>query len=1105
MKSGLPIVLAFFALATCAKLQAQVINATQTDEIIIDNGASGKADPNDRIRYKVTIQNTGGASGNGVQLNAVPDPRTTFVPGTFRSSPLAVNDTYTCTGNVGINVPAASGVKSNDFDDNLAIATLSVTTPPTNGTVALNNDGSFNYSPNAGFTGTETFTYTLTDGNPVGLPVPLTDVATVTITVSNVIWFVDNSVAGPGTGTVIDPLKSLTTAGTASSAGHVIFFKANGTTASGGITLKNNQYLLGTGHTGGSNLADPGVLPFSLAPHSKPLPAINGVAPTIANLAGGGNGITLASGNTIRGVNVGRCEGTKIFGTAFGTLTIGNTTSPDVALVGNKNALNLTNGAFAATSKFSSINCPDSSNLTLNTVSGSLASGSTTIGGASGTGGISIQNSSATLDFGPTNASALGGVAGVSITNSGTGSVSFSSLVVNASAAGLFASNGGTINIAGTGNTATGRPAIDLTSTSLGAGATFASITSINSGTTGVNLDAVTGALTINGGSITNATGNAFDVNAGTGAISYAGTITNSSSRSVEVTGRTGSSVTFSGNITDTGASTGINVANNSGGTVTFSGAGKSLTTGANTAVTLATNTGATINFSNGGLAISTTSGMGFNATGGGTISVTGSNNTIVSTTGTALNVANTTISNSNLNFRSISANGAANGIVLSATGSSGGLTVTGTGGAGTGGTIQNITNRGVSAVNTINLSLSNMNFTNANTTDGAPCGAANNTGCNAAIHMGTVTNATLSNVNVNGTAQQGVNLNEVNGFQFLNSTIINAGAGGQTEEACLYALNLFGTCAITGSSLTVPAERAAVIYNTSKTLGLTVTGSTFGMNQTQPLGADALEISSFGASNTTIDITSSTFVQPKTNGLQVITENTSVTRLDLQSSTFDPGTGLAAAIDLVTNNTGHIDFNIIGNPSIKAKGINVVNVFANPSSTFHGRINNNTIVHNGGSGAGVRVFANGNGNSRIEIKDNNITAADDYGITVNSQAGTGRLDATITGNTVSISPSGFYVIHALAGNTGSTFSNKVCANVANNTTTAPAGSIGNFQARSSTALHEILLQGGGGSVLANWNANSNLPVAPPAVISQSGSGIFTFGATCLLPTHPLP
>jgi hypothetical protein len=84
-------------------------------------------------------------------------------------------------------------------------------------------------------------------------------------------------------------------------------------------------------------------------------------------------------------------------------------------------------------------------------------------------------------------------------------------------------------------------------------------------------------------------------------------------------------------------------------------------------------------------------------------------------------------------------------------------------------------------------------------------------------------------------------------------------------------------------------------------------------------------------------------------------------------------------------------------------------------------------------------------------------------------------------------------------------FTNKVCANVANNTTTAAPGAIGNFQARAATPTHEILLQGPGPNVIGNWNGNTNTPISPPAVISQSGTGIFTFGATCPLPANPNP
>ncbi|MCC6280247.1 MAG: cadherin-like domain-containing protein, partial [Saprospiraceae bacterium] len=194
--------------------EAQTIVPTQTDEIIIDNGTSGKADPNDRIRYKVTIQNTGGPAGTNTQLNIVPDPRTTFVPGSFRSSPLAINDAYTCTGNVGINIPAASGLLSNDFDDNSGMTPMSATAgtfaTTGGGSIMIAADGSFMYTPPAGFTGSDTYTYTLNDGNPVGAPVPTTDMATVTFTVSNLIWFIDNSsVAATSDGRLTSPFKTL--------------------------------------------------------------------------------------------------------------------------------------------------------------------------------------------------------------------------------------------------------------------------------------------------------------------------------------------------------------------------------------------------------------------------------------------------------------------------------------------------------------------------------------------------------------------------------------------------------------------------------------------------------------------------------------------------------------------------------------------------------------------------------------------------------------------------------------------------------------------------------------------------------------------------------
>jgi hypothetical protein len=105
-----------------------------------------------------------------------------------------------------------------------------------------------------------------------------------------------------------------------------------------------------------------------------------------------------------------------------------------------------------------------------------------------------------------------------------------------------------------------------------------------------------------------------------------------------------------------------------------------------------------TLNISD--ISVSTTSGTGIELISGGTVTVTGAGNTITSGTGTALNITNTTIGAADVTFESISANGASTnaGIILNTTGTNGGLVVTGLDGpdgdsfadAGSGGTIAN-------------------------------------------------------------------------------------------------------------------------------------------------------------------------------------------------------------------------------------------------------------------------------------------------------------------------------------------------------------------------------------------------------------------------------
>jgi len=101
------------------------------------------------------------------------------------SAPVAVDDSYTLGFNHSLTINAASGVLSNDSDVNgngtIRLQTVTVNNP-SNGAVTLNSDGSFSYTPNTGFVGTDGFTYRICDDGTPNTIVSRFDFDTPTIT-----------------------------------------------------------------------------------------------------------------------------------------------------------------------------------------------------------------------------------------------------------------------------------------------------------------------------------------------------------------------------------------------------------------------------------------------------------------------------------------------------------------------------------------------------------------------------------------------------------------------------------------------------------------------------------------------------------------------------------------------------------------------------------------------------------------------------------------------------------------------------------------------------------------------------------------------------------
>src|SRR6185503_2467747 len=65
-----------------------------------------------------------------------------------------------------------------DMDSNNIVISIIPVTPPANGSVSINPDGSFTYNPAIGFTGEDQFMYSICDD---GTPGPLCDITVVTL------------------------------------------------------------------------------------------------------------------------------------------------------------------------------------------------------------------------------------------------------------------------------------------------------------------------------------------------------------------------------------------------------------------------------------------------------------------------------------------------------------------------------------------------------------------------------------------------------------------------------------------------------------------------------------------------------------------------------------------------------------------------------------------------------------------------------------------------------------------------------------------------------------------------------------------------------------
>ncbi|WP_394773000.1 Ig-like domain-containing protein [Flavobacterium sp.] len=332
-----------------------------TNAVAVNGG--GNAAPGSQLDFTITINNTG-TDATGTTFQDILDANLTLVPNSLKVTPIAVNDAYNSIGNVGITLSAVEGVLANDVSPDGTVVTVAVLANPAHGVVVLASNGSFTYNPTAGYSGADSFTYTLT--NAIGK----TSTATVNIVVSSPIFFINSSAATNGTGTLQSPFKLVQNATSVLTGSNPIFIYTGAASSGTALSLSNNQKVIGQGAT--TSLVT--LLNLTVPSYSNVLPATAGTNPTFSS-------ISLKSGNEIQGV---------ILSSDMSGVSVGNLKVRNVSITGGNAVAVKLNGGGVLDCIFQSVSASGGTGgIAINDATGSFQV--TGIGTTAGSGGT-IQN-----------------------------------------------------------------------------------------------------------------------------------------------------------------------------------------------------------------------------------------------------------------------------------------------------------------------------------------------------------------------------------------------------------------------------------------------------------------------------------------------------------------------------------------------------------------------------------------------------------------------------------------------------------------------------------------------------------------------------------------
>ena len=340
--------------------------------------------------------------------------------------------------------------------------------------------------------------------------------------------------------------------------------------------------------------------------------------------------------------------------------------------------------------------------------------------------------------------------------------------------------------------------------------------------------------------------------------------------------------------------------------------------------------------------------------------------------------------------------------------------------------------------------------------------GADGSTSTGIGVYLNSTSDVQLANMHLHDFQNFGIRGFSVNGFSLNNSTVDatasasakNGNADVANEDSVKFGTDdgvsngLTGTANITNSTIGDGFESNFEIYNHTGSLNITVSGSTFRDTSIASPGNAGLRYQLDGTANLTGTITTSSFIDNRARGIQIINQGSGNTDVDIgQAGVANSGgtfTDNGIAVDIDLNGSGSLNFNVLNASFTTANYATIfgaggagspINInrggaaSAVERGTFTGNISNNTINNsNSGTGPGISVTISGTDNTSpantpttIKIDGNNITHVANFGILVQNGDGNATVNATITNNTVSTTTNA--ALQAIRVNGGATSS----------------------------------------------------------------------------------